>query len=271
LPTISLLMPTYNREFIIELAIRSILSQLDHSWKIELVIADDGEDGTAEIIQKLRQENIQVEINYIQHERMPLSDKFNFMVEKCSGDYYGLVGSDDIQSPYKVSAFEQALAENPRGDIFGQWQFAYHDIVFKNSRLWTQNRDLHLFKAGSFTIVKKSLFTQYGGYDPGLWRSVDSSFAAKLKDVKLELVDMGKYEPRIHHTAIALQHLDNIWRRKSKGFRKKNKQTKNFLSEEVDLKLDEMPESVYTSYLKIQTQIQNQLSPLQKLYLYLKK
>lgn len=264
-------MPTYNREFIIELAIRSILSQLEHTWKIELVIADDGEDKTPEIIERLKEESNGVNIVYIKHERMPLSDKFNFMVEKSSGDYYGLVGSDDIQSPYKVSAFEKAIALHPDGDIFGQWQFAYHDIVFNNSRLWTQNKDLHLFKAGSFTMVKKSLFTEYGGYDPGLWRSVDSSFAAKLKDVKLELVDMGKLEPRILQTAIALQHLDNIWRRKSKGFRKKNKQTRNFLSEEVQLKLDEMPGDVYSSYLKIQTQIQSQLTPLQKLYLYLKK
>ncbi|MCF7823715.1 MAG: glycosyltransferase family 2 protein [Candidatus Marinimicrobia bacterium] len=268
--TLSLLMPTYNRDFIIELAIQSILLQKETSWKIELVIADDGSDGTEGIVNKLRSVNPDVKIVYLKHERMPLSDKFNYMVHNCSGQYYGLIGSDDIQSLYKVSAFEKSVSANPDGDIFGQWSFIYHDIIFDQSSRWVQNRDRHLFKAGSFVIVKKELHEKYGGYDPGLWRSVDSSFAAKLKDVEVKLVDMAEYDSRILDTAIAVQHLDNIWRRKSKGLRRKSKQTKNFLSERVDLDLQILLETLYPIYAQVKAEMTARLSFFERLLLYLK-
>ena len=61
---ISLIMPTYNREFIIELAVLSIIHQKEHNWKIELLIGDDGDDNSEFIINKL--ENIKISlINFI--------------------------------------------------------------------------------------------------------------------------------------------------------------------------------------------------------------
>ena len=52
---ISLIMPTYNREFIIELAVLSIIHQKEHSWNIELLIGDDGDDNSEFIINKQNQ------------------------------------------------------------------------------------------------------------------------------------------------------------------------------------------------------------------------
>ena len=47
-------MPTYNRDYIIELAIKSIVQQQSYSSKIELIIGDDGNDSTEEIVNQYK-------------------------------------------------------------------------------------------------------------------------------------------------------------------------------------------------------------------------
>ena len=117
--TVSLIMPTYNRGYIIELAIKSIVKQVKSSNKIELIIGDDSDDindSTESIANKYI--NSGINIIYKKFDRIPLSDKINKLVELSSGKYYGLVGSDDIQSPYKISTFEESLTKNPNAQVF---------------------------------------------------------------------------------------------------------------------------------------------------------
>ena len=146
--TVSLIMPTYNRGYIIELAIKSIAKQVKNSNKIELIIGDDSDDindNTESIANKYMKSGIN--IIYKKFDRIPLSDKINKLIELSSGKYYGLIGSDDIQSPYKISTFEESLEKNPDAEVFGQRSFIYHDIIHNKSNLWTQNKDLEFFKA----------------------------------------------------------------------------------------------------------------------------
>ena len=178
-------MPTYNRDFIIELAISSIINQQNHTWDIELLIGDDGMDTTEELINTIKNTNPKLNIKYIKMDRIALSDKMNYLVNLSKGNFYGIIGSDDFQSLHKIATFEKALKLYPEGDVFGQKKFIYHDIIFNKSLLWTQNRDLHIFKAGSFLILKKKIFKNNNGYEKGLWRSVDSSLAKKINWSKL--------------------------------------------------------------------------------------
>ena len=169
--TISLVMPTYNRDYIIELAIKSIIQQQSYSSKLELIIGDDGNDSTEKIVNQYKDTNIKV--IYKQFDRIALSDKINKLIEFSSGDYYGIIGSDDIQSPYKISAFEKSLLNYPNAKVFGQQKFIYHDIIYEKSTLWTQNKSLDFFKAGSFVIINKDIFEQVNGYQSGLWKRID--------------------------------------------------------------------------------------------------
>ena len=67
--TISLVMPTYNRDYIIELAIQSIVEQKSYSSKIELIIGDDGNDTTYDIVKKYTH-NCNVKVIYKKYNRM---------------------------------------------------------------------------------------------------------------------------------------------------------------------------------------------------------
>lgn len=267
---ISLIMPTYNRDFIIELAIQSIIHQEPHESEVELFIGDDGTDQTEEIINNIDNTNPRLTIHYEKMERIALSDKLNYLVRKSTGDYYGIIGSDDFQSPYKITGFEKALSQKG-GDVFGQYKFIYHDIIFSHSKIWTQNRDLDFFKAGSFLIMKRSIFDQYDGYDPGLWRAIDSSLAEKIDWEKVDCTNVEDVEPKVIQSSIAIQHIDNIWRRKSKGFRRKQKQTANYLTQSIDLNLQEEMGSVYPTYHRLREYMVKDLSILKKIFLILKK
>jgi len=133
---ISLIMPTYNREFIIELAVLSIIHQKEHNWNIELLIGDDGDDNSEFIINELENINPLLSIQYFKMDRISISDKVNYLIRKSNGEFYGLIGSDDMQSPYKISSFEKALNEKPNAEVFGQRSFIYHDIVLDKSNLF---------------------------------------------------------------------------------------------------------------------------------------
>ncbi len=246
---ISLIMPTYNRDFIIELAILSIIHQKEHGWNIELLIGDDGNDNTEESINKIQNVNPKLEIRYFKMNRISISDKVNYLIRKSNGEYYGLIGSDDIQSPYKISSFEKALKQNPTAEVFGQRAFIYHDIILGNSNLWTQNKKMTFFKAGSFVIISRKLFNKVDGYPKGLWKRVDGTFYKKIAPLKPEICDVSKIDDRVIKTSIALQHIDNIWDRKAKGLHKnKPKQLANFYAEPIKITLGSTIPAFFDKY-----------------------
>tara|TARA_B100001250_G_scaffold61259_1_gene47876 strand:+ start:736 stop:1575 length:840 start_codon:yes stop_codon:yes gene_type:complete len=255
--TVSLIMPTYNRGYIIELAIKSIVKQVKSSNKIELIIGDDSDDindSTESIANKYIDSGIN--IIYKKFDRIPLSDKINKLVELSSGKYYGLVGSDDIQSPYKISAFEESLAENPNAQVFGQKSFIYHDIIYNKSNLWTQNKDLEFFKAGSFVIINKDIFERVNGYQKGLWKRIDKSFYKKMLHLKPRIIDMSKTNIKIINSSIALQHIDNIWGRSAKGLLSKEpRQLSNFYAEPILINMQKELPNLFEDYNAIQKRL----------------
>ncbi|MAE72256.1 MAG: hypothetical protein CME06_17535 [Gemmatimonadetes bacterium] len=236
--TISLIMPTYQRDFIIPLAVGSIVNQREHSSRLELLIGDDGSDGTEEAIGAVDNTNPLLSIQYIRLGRMPLSDKRNLLVRRSTGDYFGVVDSDDIQSPYKIAALERAMEEHADANMFGQREFLYHDIVTGRTVRWRQNRDMGSFKAGSFVVLSRAFWEEAGGYPEGLWRSVDSAFSEKIEAAARRLRDLGEIDSRLPETTVALQHVSNIWRRKSKGLdRRGRRQLANYVATPVELEL----------------------------------
>jgi len=247
-------MPTYNRESIIGIAIKSIMQQKKYTSKLELIIGDDGDDSTEQIANQYSDNSIK--IIYQKFNRIPLSDKINKLIELSSGDFYGIVGSDDIQSPYKISTFEKSLYNSPNGKVFGQKKFIYHDIIYGNSTLWTQNKNLDFFKAGSFVIIDRKIFEKINGYDTGLWKKIDNSFYQKIKPLEVKTVDVEKFNSDVIYSSIALQHIDNIWNRNKKGLNtSKAVQLASFYSQPIKLNIEKIIPELINDYNQTRTKI----------------
>lgn len=116
-PTVSVIMPTYNRADVLSGAIESVLNQ---SFKdFEFIIIDDGStDNTAEIIQKYAGKDSRI---------IPLKNETNSGIvyglnrglEKARGKYIARMDDDDISFVGRLERQVRAMEEHPEITLFG--------------------------------------------------------------------------------------------------------------------------------------------------------
>ncbi len=108
MPTVSIIIPTYNREHLLGRAIQSVLDQTYQNF--ELIIVDDGStDDTEKLVKSFNSEKIR----YIRHgENKGPSAARNTGIQSAKGDYIAFQDSDDEWMPRKlekqIRAFETA-------------------------------------------------------------------------------------------------------------------------------------------------------------------
>jgi len=97
-PFVSIILPTYNRAYILSRSIDSVLNQTYDNF--ELIIVDDGStDNTQEIVNSFDD----IRIRYLQNEENKgVSSALNIGIRFSSGDFISFQGSDDIWKPNKL-------------------------------------------------------------------------------------------------------------------------------------------------------------------------
>lgn len=102
-PTVSVVIPTYNRADLLMLAIESVFAQTYHDY--ELIIIDDGStDNTAQ-----RAKDLGRDIRYVYQKNGGASAAQNKGVEVARGKWVAILASDDTWSPDKLELQVQAL------------------------------------------------------------------------------------------------------------------------------------------------------------------
>lgn len=175
--TISIVIPVYNSETTIEPLCEHLLQELSSSWRLQIVLVDDGSsDGSADICQRL-------------HERYPESISF-IMLSKNFGEHnavmaglnyadgeYCVIMDDDFQNP--PSEVRHLINEISHGYdvVYVRYDNKQHHAM-RNLMSWMHNRmathalgkpsDLYLssFKIMSRFLVREVI--QYTGPDPYL-------------------------------------------------------------------------------------------------------
>jgi glycosyltransferase involved in cell wall biosynthesis len=169
-PIISVIIPTYNRGWIVKEAIDSVLSQNDVSF--ELIVVDDGSsDNTSEIL-ALYGNRIRV----IRQDNQGVSAARNTGIHAALGDYIALLDSDDLWLPGKLTVQINFFTENPEALICQT-----DEIWIRNGRRVNPKRK-HKKPSGmifepslslclvspSAVMIKKSLLLEAGGFDERL-------------------------------------------------------------------------------------------------------
>ena len=97
-PTVSVIIPTFNRAWCVAKAIESVLNQ-DYPGNVELIVVDDGStDRTQPLLQSFGDR-----ISVLQQPNKGVSSARNMGIKKSSGAFIALLDSDDLWLPEKLS------------------------------------------------------------------------------------------------------------------------------------------------------------------------
>lgn len=106
-PFFSIILPTYNREKMIPVAIQSVIDQRYPAW--ELIIIDDGStDNTRQLIKSFSDERIK----YVYQDNSERSVARNHGISLASGQYICFLDSDDYYLPEHLSSLHQKITDS---------------------------------------------------------------------------------------------------------------------------------------------------------------
>lgn len=216
-PLVSIIMPTYNRENIIQNAIDSVLNQNYENWEL-LVIDDGSSDNTLELLNNINNDKIKV-ISY--GENKGHSFARNTGLKNAKGDIIMYLDSDNEWDPRYIETMVGAFIELPDAVALYSGQLLYSEYnskpyairfgSFNKPLLHNRNYiDLNCF------CHKKCVFNVIGGFDEELIKLVDFDYILRMSNrFKIYSVPvlLSKYyeDPNVHRvTDIPFKYFENV-------------------------------------------------------------
>jgi glycosyltransferase involved in cell wall biosynthesis len=191
-PWLSILIPTYNGESYLAVALESILIQND--LNIECIIVDDGStDSTLSIISSYQD---RLPIKIIQRERIGnWVTNTNHALSLASADYACFLHQDDLWRKDRLKIMKDIIDRHPEINLFlhasqfidsqgrylGLWQCPlpqYPSII--ESNLMLEKLLIQNFIAIPAPIFKREIVVNLRGLDEKLWYTADWDFWLKI-------------------------------------------------------------------------------------------
>jgi glycosyltransferase involved in cell wall biosynthesis len=187
-PTVSVILPTYNRQQLLREAIDSVVGQTFRGW--ELVVADDGStDGTREYLTGLRDPRIR--LVFLDHGGSPARTR-TAGLRVARGEWVAFLDSDDLWLPTKLALQLEQLTTHPAC----RWGYTAYQLVDIDGRPVARRppvaygvrsgwilADLLTFEvspAMPTLMVRRSLFDEVGGFDETIALRGDYDLALRL-------------------------------------------------------------------------------------------
>jgi glycosyltransferase involved in cell wall biosynthesis len=115
LPTVSVIMPLYNKARYVEAAIESVLAQ--STWLHELIVVDDGStDGSADRVQALKQAHPGIVL--LQQANAGVSAARNRGVSASHGEYVAFLDADDLYRPGFLQEIVRLIERYPNAGLY---------------------------------------------------------------------------------------------------------------------------------------------------------
>lgn len=187
MPTVSIIIPTYNREQLVGRAIQSVFAQTYQDF--ELIIVDDGStDDTERLVKSFKSEKIR----YIRHrENKGPAAARNTGIRSAQGDYIAFQDSDDEWVPEKLEKQMRALATAPPevGIVYTNFYVttknnrkrfgAYASLAPKGGDVFSSLLKGR-FVLPSATVIKRECFERVGVFDERLSPIEDSELLLRF-------------------------------------------------------------------------------------------
>ncbi len=169
MPLVSVIIPTYNRAWILEEAIRSVTKQTCRDF--ELIVVDDGStDNTMNIVDKYP------EIRVLRQENKGVSAARNAGVKISKGKYLAFLDSDDLWLPKKLEKQVIFFKQNPSAQICQTEEIWIRNGIRINPRKKHKKSSGMIFDrclelcliSPSAVMMTRELFDETGGFDESL-------------------------------------------------------------------------------------------------------
>lgn len=198
IPKLSVIMPTYNCEATIELAIESVIDQSFEDW--ELIVVDDGStDMTRDKLHHQASLDNRIIVHHHKHQGRGYAR--NRCLAHVRGEFVGICDSDDLSCP---SRFQNQIEYLDRhsciGVLGGQTCGFTGSSVPDQGRLISWPSDSNAIRrafnrrkmgvANCAAMIRTKLFKDHGGYCEQLHRAQDYEFFARLNSKGVEMSNL---------------------------------------------------------------------------------
>lgn len=187
-PTISVIIPTYNRVHVLSRAIESVFAQTYRNF--ELIIVDDGStDGTAEMVQLFGRP----EIRLVRHSKnRGQNTSLNSGIEASKGKFCAFLDSDDEWLPDYLARIMDCFDYDPELGCVYSWAIICDEATGKSeiAMRFTAAGDIYRdaltqgYVSHMITlVVKRDLLFQVGLFDEGFEVCQDDEMCIRLTKV----------------------------------------------------------------------------------------
>jgi glycosyltransferase involved in cell wall biosynthesis len=200
----SIVIPTFNRAAYLEQAIASALDQCLPA--LEVIVVDDGStDNTREIVERFTSD---VRLVYVYQENQGATAAFNRGISESTGDYVGILGSDDWYLPDGLAPLARELDGRPDvGLVAGGYLFVdARNRVLREATPWRDYTRLDvdtwlmwcpvLFQAA---LIRKSWVDRMGGVATGL-QDWDLGLRLAHAGCQMAWIERAVFAYRVHPT-----------------------------------------------------------------------
>lgn len=127
-PTVSIVIPTYNRADLLRRALDSVITQTFTDW--EIVLVDDGStDGTEGLAAEYRR-RLGDRLRYVQRENGGCGRARNTGIDRARGRFVAFLDSDDEFLPHKLARQMELFDLRPElGLVYGDYSFVDYEGV----------------------------------------------------------------------------------------------------------------------------------------------
>lgn len=185
-PFFSIVLCTFNRDYILPKAVDSVLCQIENDW--ELIIVDDGStDKTSNIAIEFAKHSEKIKYIYQANKGLPLARNSGILAS--SGLYVAFLDSDDEYKEDYLDIRKKALLQNPDVDfVYGGFEVVGDEYVPDK---YDPTKIIHLSECvvGGTFVVRREALLDLGGYRD-ISYSEDSDLLERATDADLLIASL---------------------------------------------------------------------------------